>query len=125
MPQYVIRFREKESQRIGWAVKSDAGFLRLPGQFENLGELVLHRSQALQQAKQKADLVPEESIQILSPATPSSQLICQGKNYSEHIREGGENPADKTFNLFFQKASSSISGPEDVIIRPTGVRLLD
>lgn len=64
-------------------------------------------------------------VQWLSPITAPCQILCQGKNYVEHIRETGLRPQDKAFNLFFQKASSSLTGAHAAIRRPPGVRLLD
>lgn len=60
---------------------------------------------------------------FLSPVTSDAALICQGLNYWEHAAEAGHKT--RKANLFFQKASSSLSGPYDDIIRPEGVELLD
>src|SRR5882757_3055623 len=61
--------------------------------------------------------------QLLSPVTPDAQLICQGLNYRDHAAEAGHHVRKQ--NLFFTKASSSLSGPYDDIRRPEGVELLD
>ena len=45
-------------------------------------------------------------------------------NYASHVKDTGGNP--KTVPLtFFRKASGSISGPVDDIVKPEHVRLLD
>jgi len=63
------------------------------------------------------------AAQLLSPVTPDAQLICQGLNYRDHAAEAGHHVRKQ--NLFFTKASSSLSGPYDDIRRPEGVELLD
>jgi 2,4-diketo-3-deoxy-L-fuconate hydrolase len=53
---------------------------------------------------------------IASPIHRPSKIICLGKNYAEHAREGGfENP-DKP--LIFCKTPNALSGPYDPIILP-------
>ncbi|MDG5805137.1 fumarylacetoacetate hydrolase family protein [Streptomyces ossamyceticus] len=64
-----------------------------------------------------ADLVP------LSPVTTPCRVVCQMVNYRSHARDSGFTgdipPA------FFRKASSSVSGPGEAIVRPDHVRFLD
>ncbi|EQA45149.1 FAH family protein [Leptospira broomii serovar Hurstbridge str. 5399] len=69
--------------------------------------------------------IPFENIRLLSPFTSPCNVICQGKNYTEHIKETGMNPADKDYNLFFMKASSSLSPAVGEVVRPKQVQLLD
>jgi len=53
---------------------------------------------------------------IASPIHRPSKIICLGKNYAEHAKEGGfENP-DKP--LIFCKTPNALSGPYDPIILP-------
>jgi 2-keto-4-pentenoate hydratase/2-oxohepta-3-ene-1,7-dioic acid hydratase in catechol pathway len=60
---------------------------------------------------------------LLSPITADGQLFCQGLNYRDHAAEAGHH--ERKQNLFFNKASSSLSGPYADVIRPPGVELLD
>lgn len=60
---------------------------------------------------------------ITSPVTGDATLICQGLNYRDHAAESGHGA--RKANLLFSKASSSLTGPYDDIIRPEGVELLD
>lgn len=60
---------------------------------------------------------------LCSPITADATLVCQGLNYGEHVKEAGH--AERKANLLFLKASSSLSGPYDDIVRPDGVELLD
>lgn len=61
--------------------------------------------------------------ELRSPVTSDATLVCQGLNYSDHVKEAGH--AERKANLLFLKASSSLSGPYEDIVRPEGVELLD
>jgi 2,4-didehydro-3-deoxy-L-rhamnonate hydrolase len=53
---------------------------------------------------------------IASPIHRPSKIICLGKNYAEHAKEGGfENPEKP---LIFCKTQNALSGPYDPIILP-------
>jgi 2-keto-4-pentenoate hydratase/2-oxohepta-3-ene-1,7-dioic acid hydratase in catechol pathway len=60
---------------------------------------------------------------LLSPITSDTTIFCQGLNYQEHAAES--NHTKRKNNLIFAKASSSLSGPFDDIVRPQEVQLLD
>ena len=70
------------------------------------------------------------SVEFESPLSREIQLLAQGLNYASHRAEGGykgetEEEAAAEENLLFMKASSSISKPNETILRPSGCRLLD
>ncbi|MGD9082545.1 MAG: fumarylacetoacetate hydrolase family protein [Desulfobacterales bacterium] len=55
-------------------------------------------------------------VRIASPIHRPSKIICLGKNYAEHAKEGGfENPEKP---LIFCKTPNALSGPYDPIILP-------
>jgi len=55
-------------------------------------------------------------VRIASPIHRPSKIICLGKNYAEHAKEGGfENPEKP---LLFCKTPNALSGPYDPIILP-------
>ena len=60
---------------------------------------------------------------ILSPITGDADLICQGLNYASHAAEAQHHT--RKSNLFFAKASSSITSAYGPIERPSEVELLD
>ncbi|TLS44409.1 fumarylacetoacetate hydrolase family protein [Streptomyces montanus] len=64
-----------------------------------------------------ADLVP------LPPVTTPCRVVAQMTNYRSHAREAGAGGDIPT--AFFRKASGSVSGPHDTIVRPPHVKLLD
>ncbi len=65
-----------------------------------------------------------EEANLLAPITQDIQIFCQGLNYASHQEEGGIKTG-KGENLIFSKPASTICGPYDDIIRPTGCELLD
>lgn len=61
---------------------------------------------------------------IVSPVTTDALALCQGMNYFSHtVGDGGVHVRKK--NLLFVKASSSICGPYDNVIKPAEVEMLD
>jgi 2-keto-4-pentenoate hydratase/2-oxohepta-3-ene-1,7-dioic acid hydratase in catechol pathway len=55
-------------------------------------------------------------IRLASPVLRPSKIICLGKNYAEHAKEGGfDNPASP---LIFCKTPNTVSGPFDDILTP-------
>lgn len=58
----------------------------------------------------------DAAVRLGPPLFRPSKIICLGKNYLEHAREGGfEAPAAP---LLFSKAPSSLTGPGDPILLP-------
>ncbi|MDB5975014.1 MAG: fumarylacetoacetate hydrolase [Nevskia sp.] len=72
---------------------------------------------------EKNTTITIEAKQLRSPITNDATLLCQGLNYQDHAAEAQQHIRKQ--NLFFAKASSSISGAYDPIIRPKEVELLD
>ena len=71
----------------------------------------------------RLDPVRVVAARLLSPISADASLVCQGLNYADHANEASH--ADRKSNLIFGKASSSICGPYDDIVRPPVVELLD
>lgn len=64
------------------------------------------------------------SLDLISPVTRPCRVVAQMTNFESHVKDSGMDP--KTVPLtFFRKASASISGPFDDIIKPEHVRFLD
>jgi 2-keto-4-pentenoate hydratase/2-oxohepta-3-ene-1,7-dioic acid hydratase in catechol pathway len=58
---------------------------------------------------------PLETVKFLPPCEPS-KIVCVGKNYVDHAAEMGGPPPKEP--ILFLKPASSISAPEDPVIRP-------
>jgi len=79
---------------------------------------------AIHAAAHSADTAPVDSLALVSPVTAPCRVVAQMTNYVSHVKGAGMDP--KTIPLtFFRKASGSISGPFDEIIKPPHVKLLD
>ena len=63
------------------------------------------------------------SVKLLHPV-PQARVYCQGANYRTHMIESGMDP-DRAFNMLFTKSTASLTGPDDDIVTPPHVRLLD
>lgn len=105
----------------GWGVRVGDGVRRLPTSAASLAELLREDVPAL--ARDASEIV--KVSRFLSPVTAPCQIVCQGKNYLDHLIETGVKPQNKDFNLLFAKADSSLAPPSGVLRRPPGVRLLD
>jgi 2-keto-4-pentenoate hydratase/2-oxohepta-3-ene-1,7-dioic acid hydratase in catechol pathway len=70
-----------------------------------------------------APRVPLRELTVLHPV-PNARIYCQGANYRSHVIESGMDP-DRAFNTLFTKSTASLTGPDDDIVRPSHVRLLD
>ncbi len=57
------------------------------------------------------------------PVFRPSKIICLGKNYPEHAREGGFAPPQHP--LLFAKAPSALTGPTDPIVLPSSSGQVD
>lgn len=108
-----------------WGVLFDRRIAPLPNTYATTADLIRHGQAQARAMTQTQATVPMDEVTILSPVTTNQQFLCQGINYGSHVRESGMDPANIPFNTFFTKASSSLTGPYDDVIRPAHVKLLD
>ncbi|OBI59594.1 fumarylacetoacetate hydrolase family protein [Mycobacterium sp. E796] len=85
---------------------------------------VLAERRAIDDAAHSIDTVPLANLALVSPVTTPCRLVAQATNYASHVRDVGRDPA-KTPLTFFRKASGSVTGPFDDIVKPPHVKLLD
>jgi len=57
------------------------------------------------------------------PVFRPSKIVCLGKNYAEHAKEGGFDGPDRP--LLFSKAPNTLNGPFDPILLPESSRKID
>jgi 2-keto-4-pentenoate hydratase/2-oxohepta-3-ene-1,7-dioic acid hydratase in catechol pathway len=62
-------------------------------------------------------------VRLGSPLARPSKIICVGKNYAEHAREGGFAPPEAP--VLFSKAPNSLNGPNDPIRLPRSSHQVD
>jgi 2-keto-4-pentenoate hydratase/2-oxohepta-3-ene-1,7-dioic acid hydratase in catechol pathway len=62
-------------------------------------------------------------VRLGPPLSRPSKIICLGKNYAEHAREGGFDQPDKP--LLFCKTPNTLNGPHDPIVLPRSCGQID
>jgi 2-keto-4-pentenoate hydratase/2-oxohepta-3-ene-1,7-dioic acid hydratase in catechol pathway len=72
-----------------------------------------------------AEGIDSQEVSYEAPLSKRIQMFAQGLNYASHRAEGGLETEEDELNLIFYKASSTICGPNDDVIRPRTVELLD
>ncbi len=111
----------------GWGVERGDRVHRLSGDFTTTVAL-LSAGRAALDVFDKAGVSLESVLTeraLCSPITTNQQVICQAVNYREHAVEAGFGPAGLGANVFFRKASSSLTSARASVCRPESVQLLD
>jgi 2-keto-4-pentenoate hydratase/2-oxohepta-3-ene-1,7-dioic acid hydratase in catechol pathway len=106
-----------------WWVQTPTGAARVTTTATTTRQLLSDRA-AIETAAQRGETVPTDSLHLVSPITVPCRVVAQLTNYASHVTDAGRNPATTPL-AFFRKASGSISGPFDDIVKPGHVRLLD
>jgi 2-keto-4-pentenoate hydratase/2-oxohepta-3-ene-1,7-dioic acid hydratase in catechol pathway len=119
--------RYEREHKTAWGVVCSGGLKPIDGDFPTLADFLRDgRPLAMQMGDQLTEgLDPLDSVRFLGPVTAPCTIVCQGLNYGDHRAEAGIATEKPPYNLMFVKASSALSGPNDDVIRPTGVQLLD
>lgn len=123
----ILRLKNKKSEEISWACLRGAEVFSL-GAAAKLGDTLssfLKNNEIPALASAALTKISLEDYLILAPATAPCQIICQGKNYLDHLLETGVQPKNKEFNLLFTKSDSCLAPASGSVQRPAGVRLLD
>ncbi|MFF2078086.1 fumarylacetoacetate hydrolase family protein [Kitasatospora sp. NPDC058162] len=107
----------------GWWVVRGERAVPVETKAATTAELIADRD-AVRAATRSADPgTPVADLAVLSPVTTPCRVVAQMVNYRSHARDSGFTgdipPA------FFRKASGSVGGPGDAVVRPAHVRFLD
>ncbi|MFI7501541.1 fumarylacetoacetate hydrolase family protein [Streptomyces sp. NPDC049687] len=107
----------------GWWVVRDARAIRIDTKAVTTAELLADRAAVREAAASGEAGTPVTGLAALSPVTTPCRVVAQMVNYRSHARDSGFTgdipPA------FFRKASGSVSGPHESVIRPQHVKFLD
>ncbi|MFE4500951.1 fumarylacetoacetate hydrolase family protein [Rhodococcus sp. NPDC056743] len=106
-----------------WWVQTSAGAARVDTAATTTAELLRDRA-AIDAAMTVGEVVPVETLDLISPVTAPCRVVAQMTNYASHVKDSGMNPETVPLT-FFRKASGSINGPFDDVVKPEHVRLLD
>jgi 2-keto-4-pentenoate hydratase/2-oxohepta-3-ene-1,7-dioic acid hydratase in catechol pathway len=79
---------------------------------------------SIEQAAANTETVAVSSLALHSPVTAPCRVVAQMTNFASHVEDVGGDPK-KVPLTFFRKASGSVTGPVDDIVKPPHVRLLD
>jgi 2-keto-4-pentenoate hydratase/2-oxohepta-3-ene-1,7-dioic acid hydratase in catechol pathway len=106
-----------------WWVQTSGGAARIATTASSTRELLADLG-AIDATAHSRDVVPVDDLTLISPVTAPCRVVAQMTNYASHVTDAGMDP--KSIPLtFFRKASGSISGPFDDIVRPCHVRFMD
>lgn len=107
----------------GWWVVRGERAVAVATKAVTTAELLADRDAVREAAARDEPGTPVADLVALSPVTTPCRVVCQMVNYRSHARDSGFTgdipPA------FFRKASGSVSGPGEAIVRPPHVRFLD
>ncbi len=106
-----------------WWVQTPTGAAKIATTATTTGELLADRA-AIDAAAHSGNTVPVESLELVSPVTKPCRVVAQMTNFASHVKDAGMDPNTVPLT-FFRKASASISGPFDDIVKPQHVKFLD
>ncbi|MBO4254196.1 fumarylacetoacetate hydrolase family protein [Streptomyces griseorubiginosus] len=105
-----------------WVVRGDRA-VPVDTKAATTAELLADRDAVREAALSGEAGTPVADLAALSPVTTPCRVVAQMVNYRSHARDSGFTgdipPA------FFRKASGSVSGPGETIVRPPHVKFLD
>lgn len=106
-----------------WYVQTDTGAGRIDTTAATTADL-LRDPAAIDAARNAAGGVAPDTLDLVSPVTAPCRVVAQMTNYASHVKDSGMDPATVPLT-FFRKASGSINGPTDDIVKPAHVRFMD
>ena len=107
-----------------WWVANQLGANKIDTSAVTTRELLADRAAIEAAAASGSGNVPAESLQLISPVTAPCRVVAQMTNFASHVKDAGMDPTSTPLT-FFRKASGSITGPFDDIVKPAHVRFLD
>ncbi len=119
----LIRFGEPGREAPGlW---QDGRIVALRPHFPDIPDVgeAFFREGWLERIRGLDDAGMEQDVRLGPPIVHPSKLICLGKNYVEHAREGHFEPPAKP--LLFAKAPSALNGPRDPVVLPRSCGQVD
>jgi 2-keto-4-pentenoate hydratase/2-oxohepta-3-ene-1,7-dioic acid hydratase in catechol pathway len=106
-----------------WALTADGTAARVATDATTTAELLADRT-AVEAAAAGSGGTDVASLELVSPVSVPCRVVAQMTNYVSHVKDSGMDPETVPLT-FFRKASGSISGPVDDVVRPAHVRFLD
>jgi 2,4-didehydro-3-deoxy-L-rhamnonate hydrolase len=119
----LVRFGEKGKEKPGlWKDGDIVDLKKIFPEIPDIGEMFFRENWP----EKIADI--NDSGQIIKdrigcPIHAPSKIICLGKNYAEHAKEGGFDKPDKP--LIFCKTPNALNGPFDPVVLPKSSGQID
>ncbi|KKF03486.1 fumarylacetoacetate hydrolase family protein [Mycolicibacterium obuense] len=123
MVVHLVRYSRNE--RASWGVLTGERISPLSGDYSRTADLIERGRDDWTAASAEPAAVALDDVDLLSPVTVPCRVMCQGANYRQHAIESGMDPDAREFNLFFDKTDAAVTGPNDPVVRPAHVTLLD
>lgn len=119
----LIRFGEKGKERPG--LLKEGRIVDLRKHFPDIPDigLLFFRDGWLTKIRHVMDEGLETDVRLGCPLYWPSKIICLGRNYSDHAREGGVDTPEKP--ILFSKSMNTLNGPYDPIILPESAKQVD
>lgn len=119
----LVRFGEKGNEKPG-LLKGDR-IVNLRNIFPDIPDIgeVFFRQGWLEKVKDVTEPGERIDVRLSYPVSQPSKIICLGKNYAEHAKEGGMTLPEKP--LLFCKTPNALCGPYDPIELPTSSGQVD
>ena len=119
----LVRFGEKGKEKPGlWKDGNIVDLKKFFPEIPDIGELFF-RENWPEKIADINDLGQTLKDRIGCPIHAPSKIICLGKNYAEHAKEGGFDKPDKP--LIFCKTPNALNGPFDPIVLPKSSGKID
>ncbi|MET7358420.1 fumarylacetoacetate hydrolase family protein [Streptomyces sp. NPDC005562] len=107
----------------GWWVIRGGRAVLVETKAATTAELLADRAAVREVAASGEVGTPVADLVALSPVTTPCRVVAQMVNYRSHARDSGF--TGDVPPAFFRKASGSVSGPGEAVVRPAHVKLLD
>ncbi len=119
----LIRFGEKGKEKPG--IWKDGKIIDLESIFPHIPDIgwEFFENGWMEKIKKTEEEGKDMDVRIGPPVPFPSKIICLGKNYAEHAKEGGFDSPEKP--LLFCKTPNTINGPFDPIIFPESCGQID
>jgi 2,4-diketo-3-deoxy-L-fuconate hydrolase len=119
----LIRFGEKGKERPG--LLKEGRIVDLRKHFPDMPDIGYHffRGGWLAKISRVTDEGMEMDVRLGSPVHWPSKIICIGKNYAEHVKEGGFEKPERP--ILFSKGMNALNGPFDPILLPASCSQVD
>ena len=119
----LIRFGEKGQEKPG--LLKNGRIVNLQAHFPNIPDIgqPFFQDGWLEKIAEIDDPGQEMTIRLGAPIAAPSKIICLGKNYMEHAKEGGFDVPKQP--LLFCKTVNTVNGPYDPVLMPKSSGKID